>query len=76
MFSVDLAMIILLFTEPPSIATLLTQEEISIATSLWPFQVENLMRKELNKYQKSALDIACSNTFTLVQGPPGELVST
>lgn len=51
---------------------MLTKEELSLATSLWPLQREHHGKlKELNKFQKDALDIAYNNGFTLIQGPPG-----
>ena len=53
---------------------MLTQEELSLAISLWPLQnvrPGNPNLKELNEFQKEALDIACGNSFTLIQGPPG-----
>ena len=51
----------------------LTQKELSTATSLWPFQKRGCgKQKKLNGFQKKALDIACSNSFTLIQGPPGK----
>ena len=59
------------------ISQTLTQEELSLATSLWPLQYERPDRlKELNKFQKEALDIAYGNCFTLIQGPPGKLRAT
>ena len=52
---------------------MLTSEDLSLATSLWPLQYERPGRlKELNKFQKEALDIAYDNSFTLIQGPPGK----
>ena len=54
---------------------MLTQEELSLAISLWPLRKEhpgNPKLKELNECQKEALDIACGNSFTLIQGPPGK----
>ena len=65
-----------MYTGSPRIQDLgfLTAEEISIANSLWPFQKRiqgRGGRRKLNKYQKDALNIACSNSFTLIQGPPG-----
>ena len=50
---------------------MLTREESLLATSLWTLQRPGRL-KELNKFQKDALDIAYSNSFTLIQGPPGK----
>ena len=61
------------YVETHGISRVLTREELSLATSLWPLQQERSGRlKELNKFQKDALDIANSNSFTLIQGPPGK----
>jgi hypothetical protein len=67
--------------DPKSIGTLrisriLTQDELLLATSLWPLQLQNeypgsRKLKELNEFQKEALDIAYGSSFTLIQGPPG-----
>ena len=57
------------------ISRMLIQEELTLAISLWPLQNEhpgNRKLKELNEFQKEALDIACGNSFTLIQGPPGK----
>ena len=51
---------------------MLTSEDLSLATSLWPLQYDLGRLKELNKFQKEALDIAYDNSFTLIQGPPGK----
>lgn len=52
---------------------ILTQQELSTATSIWPFQKRSRgARKKLNEYQKKALNIACNNSFALIQGPPGK----
>lgn len=60
--------------ETQGISRVLTQEELSLATSIWPLECERPGKpKELNKFQKEALDIANGNGFTLIQGPPGKL---
>ena len=67
----------LLPTDPQSISSFLSSEQTSIATSLWPIQKRpgGGARKKLNKFQKAAIDLACSNQFTLIQGPPGNNLS-
>ena len=61
-------------TEPSSIKSILPPEEASIATSLWPLQQrpDGRGRVKLNKYQRDAIDLACGNRFTMIQGPPGQ----
>ena len=63
-------------TDPQSISSFLSSEQTSVATSLWPFQKRSGGggRKKLNKFQKAAIDLACSNQFTLIQGPPGMMI--
>lgn len=41
---------------------------------LWPVQDASRggVPKKLNRFQTEALDIANSNNFTLIQGPPGK----
>ena len=62
-----------LYTDPPSLRSILPPEDASIATSLWPLrqQPDGRGRAKLNKYQRDAIDIACCNPFTMIQGPPG-----
>ena len=60
----------------PRLSTIdLTREERQIAMSLWPFQAEGVgiqKLKELNQFQKDAINLSSCNNFTLIQGPPGE----
>ena len=56
---------------PQSIEGILTPTESSLATSLWPI---TRVRKELNIFQKQALNLASVNKFTLIQGPPGKII--
>ena len=60
-------------TDLQNISTMITAEEASVATSIWPVtrRENGSGRKKLNRYQKNAIEIACNNHFTLIQGPPG-----
>lgn len=62
-----------LSADPPSVKAILPQEEASIATSLWPIRqrTDRSGRVKLNKFQRKAVDLACSNEFVMIQGPPG-----
>jgi len=62
-----------LSADPPSVKDILPQKEASIATSLWPIgqRTRGSERKELNEFQRKAVDLACSNEFVMIQGPPG-----
>ena len=65
--------------DPKSVKDVLTNEQVSLATSMWPIQRRNTLpgngrqsgKVKLNKFQRKAIDIATSNNFTLIQGPPG-----
>ena len=61
-------------TDPDSIQIYFPHDETSIATSLWPLRLrpDGRGRVKLNKYQRKAIDLACSNTFVMIQGPPGK----
>ena len=63
-----------ILTDPDSIQLQFPREEASIATSLWPLRSrpDGRGRVKLNKYQRKAIDLACSNTFVMIQGPPGK----
>lgn len=53
--------------------TVLTPDEVCIATSIWPItkRQHGSGKKKLNKGQRSTISIAMNNDFTLIQGPPG-----
>lgn len=60
--------------DPVSVKEVLTAEQASLATSLWPLQQRtdgHGGRVKLNKFQRKAIDLACSNDFVMIQGPPG-----
>ena len=61
-----------------SVGTILSQEEASIATSLWPLQPrpDGKGRKKLNEFQREAIDNALSKDFSMVQGPPGMAITS
>jgi len=65
-------------TDPSNINTLLETGKASLATSLWPLTVrpDGRGRVKLNKYQRKAIDLAYSNNFVMIQGPPGIGLST
>ena len=44
----------------------LSENQRNITFNLW-----NQKRVPLNRYQSKAIKTACSNKFTLIQGPPG-----
>ena len=62
-----------LSADPPSVKTILSEEQASIATSLWPIQkrLHGSGRVKVNKFQRKAIDLACNNDFVMIQGPPG-----
>ena len=62
-----------LYLDPCNISVLLSQEVALIATSVWPLQHRSCGRGrvKLNKFQRKAVDVVCSNTFSMIQGPPG-----
>ena len=56
----------------PGAKAVLPPNQLSVATSYWPFQTRrNGKRKSLNRFQVAAIDLACSNEFVMIQGPPG-----
>ena len=59
------------------IDTMMTMEEASVSTSIWPLTRRDVGsgRKKLNPLQKEAIKIACNNHFTIIQGPPGRSMS-
>lgn len=59
------------------IDTMMSMEEASISTSIWPITRRDVGsgRKKLNRWQKEAIKIACNNHFTIIQGPPGISIS-
>lgn len=63
----------MLLTDLQHINSMLTADEASIATSLWPITRRKYGsgREELNNLQREAITLACNNDFTLIQGPPG-----
>ena len=60
-----------------NIDTMMSPEEAFIATSIWPITRREYGsgRKKLNKSQRVAINLACNNDFTLIQGPPGNHLS-
>ena len=45
----------------------LSPNELLITNSYWPMKD----KRNLNKYQKAAIELAWKNRFTMIQGPPG-----
>ena len=45
----------------------LSPNEVTVARSYWPLKD----KREPNKYQQQAIDLAWTQKFTMIQGPPG-----
>ena len=60
-----------LFTDICNLSTVLKGDELVTATSVWPIQKRNKKTVVLNACQREAIEIACSNDFAMIQGPPG-----
>ena len=60
-------------TDLRKLDTIIPAEAASIATSIWPItrRDHGRGRKKLNRLQREAIQIACNNKFTIIQGPPG-----
>jgi len=52
---------------------ILAFDQISVATSYWTFKKrpDGRGRCKLNNFQRTAIDLACSSDFVMIQGPPG-----
>ena len=61
-----------LFTDICNLSTVLKGDELVTATSVWPIQKRNKKTVVLNAYQRKAIEMACSNDFAMIQGPPGQ----
>ena len=57
----------------PGVKNVLSFDQVSVATSYWPFKKrpDGRGRCKLNKFQRTAIDLACSSDFVMIQGPPG-----
>ena len=59
-------------TEPPSVELKLPSQEAQVATTLW----NSSSSISLNPYQRRAVELALSNKFVMIQGPPGMKVDS
>lgn len=60
-------------TDTCDLPTILDKEQEVTATSVWPFKRRRNGKKVLlNEYQIGAIRLACSNKFSMIQGPPGQ----
>ena len=48
---------------------ILSPSEMSTVTSYWSTQL--LEKRELNRYQREAIDLVWDCEFSMIQGPPG-----
>lgn len=65
----------LLLIETCDLSSILNEKQVITATSMWPLrEQQNGELVKLNHYQMEAIKIACSNNFSMIQGPPGECI--
>ena len=53
--------------EPQAVELKIPRREAEVATTLW--NMSSSIR--LNEYQRKAVELALSNKFVMIQGPPG-----
>ena len=58
--------------DPPSVGLKLPRNEADLATTLW----NSGSSTSLNPYQRKAVELALSNKFVMIQGPPGKQEAT